>query len=117
MAIVLPQGLMNNINDAYVRDYVDRQARILAVIGLHENTFLPFTKAKTSVLFLEKWSNPEDRLDDYEIFTDVSRKPGKNGYGQPLWKLDGSLDTDVLEIAEAFREWAADQGFDWATTR
>jgi type I restriction enzyme M protein len=115
MAIVLPQGLMNNINDDYVRDYVDRHARIVAVVGLHENTFLPFTKAKTSVLFLERWIDPNDRLENYEIFFDVSRRPGKNGYGQPIWRPDGSgLDTDVMEVAADFRIWAAHQGFPWA---
>jgi type I restriction enzyme M protein len=115
MAIVLPQGLMNNVNDGYVRDFVDRYARILAVVGLHENTFLPFTKAKTSVMFLEKWQDPADRPDDYEIFFDVSRRPGKNGYGQPIWRPDGSgLDTDVMDIAADFRVWAEEQDFEWA---
>lgn len=113
MAIVLPQGLMNNVTDGYVRDFVDRNARILAIVGLHENTFLPFTKAKTTVLFLQKWQDPDERPDDYEIFFDVSRRPGKNGYGQPIWKDDGSLDTDVMDIAADFSAWAATQGFDW----
>jgi type I restriction enzyme M protein len=115
MAIVLPQGLMNNLNDDYVRNFIDREAQILAVVGLHENTFLPFTKAKTSVLFLRKWEESEERPDDYEIFFDVSRRPGKNGYGQPIWRADGTgLDTDVMEIAADFRVWAAAQHFAWA---
>lgn len=113
MAIVLPQGLMNNITDGYVRDFIDRNARILAIVGLHENTFLPFTKAKTTVLFLQKWQDPDERPEDYEIFFDVSRRPGKNGYGQPIWSDDGTLDTDVMEIAAVFGAWAATQGFDW----
>jgi len=115
MAIVLPQGLMNNVNDEYVRSYIDRFARILAVIGLHENTFLPFTKAKTSVLLLEKWPADAKRPDDYEIFFEVSHRPGKNGYGQPIWQSDGKLDTDVMDIAADFRIWAIQQSFPWAT--
>ena len=115
MAIVLPQGLMNNLNDDYVRDFVDQHARILGVIGLSEQTFLPFTRAKTSLLLLEKWIDPTDKPDDYEIFFDVSRRPGKNGYGQPVWREDGALDTDVFEIADAFRAWATQQGFHWAS--
>jgi type I restriction enzyme M protein len=114
MAIVLPQGLMNNINDAYVREYIDRSAQILAVIGLHEYTFLPFTRTKTSVLFLRKWNIDEAPVEDYEVFFDVSRRPGKNSYGQPVWADDGLLDTDVHEIAEAFVEWSRKQGFAWA---
>jgi len=114
MAIVLPQGLMNNVNDAYVREYIDSRARILGVIGLHEYTFLPFTRTKTSVLLLQKWEEDEARPDDYEIFFDVSRRPGKNSYGQPVWLEDGALDTDVHDVAEAFVSWTHEQGFDWA---
>lgn len=114
MAIVLPQGLMNNINDAYVRDFIDQHARILAIVGLHENTFRPFTSAKTSVVFLEKWQSEEERLEEYPLFMDVSRRPGKTSTGVPVWDADGKLDTDVLEIADAFREWARSEGFAWA---
>jgi type I restriction enzyme M protein len=46
LAIVLPQGLFNNITDQYVRSSVDKRARVLAVIGLHPYTFKPFTLAK-----------------------------------------------------------------------
>lgn len=54
MAIVLPQGLFNNVNDQYVRTFIDKRARILAVVGCHPYTFKPFTLAKTSILFLQK---------------------------------------------------------------
>ena len=114
MAIVLPQGLMNNVNDAYVRDYMDRNARILAVVGLQEHTFKPFTGAKTSVVFLEKWKDPEKPLTDYDIFVDVSRKAGKTSTGAPVWTDVGTLDTDVLDIAEEFVAWAKAEGFEWA---
>jgi type I restriction enzyme M protein len=113
MGIVLPQGIMNNLTDDYVREYIDRHARILAVVGLSEQMFLPFTRAKTSVLFLEKWPNPAARLKDYEIFFSVSRRPGKDGYGRPVWRDNGALDTDVYEIAESFREWARGQRLPW----
>src|SRR3989338_1745652 len=55
MAIVLPQGVLNNTNMEYVREYLFEKARILAVVGLHGNTFKPHTGTKTSVLFLQKW--------------------------------------------------------------
>jgi type I restriction enzyme M protein len=113
MAIVLPQGLVNNLTDDYVREYIDHHARILAVVGLSEQMFLPFTRAKTSVLFLEKWPDPVARPNDYEIFFSVSRHPGKDGYGRPVWRGDGTLDTDVYRIAESFREWARAQRLPW----
>lgn len=111
MGIVLPQGLFNNITDQEVRDFVDNRARILAVIGLHPYTFKPFTLAKTSVLFLQKWLDEDERPEDYAIFTAVSMRPGKSKLGRPVFHDDGvTLDCDMDEIAAAFREFAEAQG-------
>jgi type I restriction enzyme M protein len=35
MCIVLPQGRFNNTTDEYIRDYLRRTCRVLAVVGLH----------------------------------------------------------------------------------
>jgi type I restriction enzyme M protein len=59
MAIILPQGLFNNRNSEYIRRFVIDEARILAVVGLHINTFKPHTGTKTSVLFLRKYTEEE----------------------------------------------------------
>ncbi len=50
-AIVLPQGKFNNSSLAFIREWILRKARLLAVVGLHPNTFKPHTGTKTSVLF------------------------------------------------------------------
>lgn len=59
MAIVLPQGRLNNTNDLFIRNFIFDRARLLAVVGLHGNTFKPHTGTKTSVLFLQKYTNEE----------------------------------------------------------
>jgi type I restriction enzyme M protein len=59
MAIILPQGLLNNRNAEYIRRLIIDEARILAVVGLHVNTFKPYTGTKTSVLFLQKYTDEE----------------------------------------------------------
>ncbi len=59
MAIVLPQGRLNNTNDLYIRNFLLEQARLLAVVGLHGNTFKPHTGTKTSVVFLRKYTDEE----------------------------------------------------------
>jgi type I restriction enzyme M protein len=59
MAIVLPQGLLNNTSAEYIRRFIVDEARILAVVGLHSNTFKPHTGTKTSVLFLRKYTDEE----------------------------------------------------------
>lgn len=115
LAIVLPQGVLNNTNMEYIRQWLFDKARILAVIGLHGNTFKPHTGTKTSVLFLQKWgSEAGEPRDDYPIFMSVSKKGGKDNSGDYIYKKDPSgnfvhdakarkvLDHDLDEIAEAF---------------
>jgi type I restriction enzyme M protein len=56
VAIVLPQGKFNNSSLAFIREWILKKARLLAVVGLHPNTFKPHTGTKTSVLFVQKYT-------------------------------------------------------------
>lgn len=77
MAIVLPQGVLNTTNMEYVRDYLLDKARIIAVVGLHSNTFRPHAGVKTSLVFLQKWGgSASEPQKDYPIFMAVSKKGG-----------------------------------------
>ncbi|OQA91519.1 MAG: Restriction enzyme BgcI subunit alpha [Elusimicrobia bacterium ADurb.Bin231] len=91
MAIVLPQGRFNNTSDKYIREFIAEKARILAVVGLHANTFKPHANTKTSVLLVQKW---EDRLcpkyEDYPIFFAVSEKGGKDNSGDYIYVKNGN---------------------------
>jgi len=97
MAIVLPQGVLNNANMQYIRKFLFNKARVLAVVGLHGNTFKPHTGTKTSVLFLQKWAEDEEPLEDYPIFMAVSKKGGKDNSGEYVFKKDesGQIMTDI----------------------
>lgn len=125
LAIVLPQGVLNNTNMQYIREWLFDKARILAVVGLHVNTFKPHTGTKTSVLFLQKWAEDEEPLKDYPIFMAVSKKSGKDNSGEYVYKktVDGKyvfgpnglkvLDHDLDEIADKFIEFAKKEGFEF----
>jgi type I restriction enzyme M protein len=125
MAIVLPQGNLNNISAEYIRRWVMDKARVLAVVGLHVNTFKPFTGTKTSVLFLQKWQENEQPLEDYPIFLAVNEKPVKDSSGNYVFKRSAAgsyvtdaegkrvIEHDLDEIAQAFIEFAKDHGFDF----
>lgn len=125
MAIVLPQGILNNTNTEYIRNWLFEKARILAVVGLHGNTFKPHTGTKTSILFLQKWNEKEQPLEDYPIFMAVSKKPGKDNSGEYIYKKDkfGNelldekghkiLEHDLDEIADGFVKFAKEQHFDF----
>jgi len=58
-AIVLPQGKFNNSSLAFIREWILRKARLLAVVGLHGNTFKPHTGTKTSVLVIQKYTDDD----------------------------------------------------------
>ena len=58
-AIVLPQGKFNNSSLAFIREFILHKARLLAVVGLHGNTFKPHTGTKTSVLVIHKYDDNE----------------------------------------------------------
>ena len=58
-AIVLPQGKFNNSSMAFIREWVLKKARLLSVVGLHPNTFKPHTGTKTSVLFVQKYTQDQ----------------------------------------------------------
>jgi type I restriction enzyme M protein len=58
-AIVLPQGKFNNSSLAFIREWILKKARLLAVVGLHANTFKPHTGTKTSVLFVQKYTQDQ----------------------------------------------------------
>lgn len=127
MAIVLPQGVFNNTNQEYIRRYIMKKARILAVVGLHGNTFKPHTGTKTSVLFLQKWRDDEERekVGNYPIFMATSENGGKDNSGDYVYAKDedGTIlkgdsgayvyDTDLDEIAEKFIEFAKRNNFDF----
>ncbi|OFX72665.1 MAG: type I restriction endonuclease subunit M [Bacteroidetes bacterium GWE2_29_8] len=90
MAVVLPQGRFNNSSDKYIREYIAEHCRILAVVGLHGNSFKPHTGTKTSVLFVQKWDDTLcPKKDDYNIFFATQQISGKNNSGEPIyWKKD-----------------------------
>ena len=105
-AIVLPQGKFNNSSLAFIREWILRKARLLAVVGLHQNTFKPHTGTKTSVLFIQKYTQDElDAIDtikqdvaaecpDYE----VQIKKILEQYKDEVDIEEDNISEDILEI-------------------
>ena len=135
MAIVLPQGRLNNASDERMRGFIATHCRILAVVGLDANTFKPHTGTKTSVLFVQKWNNDPTvgplcpKVDDYNIFFAGQKLPSKNTRGDKIIaRKNGELLRDshghwVVShdlfsheglthegVAEAFAEFAKNEG-------
>jgi len=102
-AIVLPQGKFNNSSLAFIREWILRKARLLAVVGLHPNTFKPHTGTKTSVLFVQKYT--EQQLADIAWVHDEVAKDCP-AYETEIQALLDAHEGDVLE--EAIPEVVAD---------
>ena len=88
IAIVLPQGNLNNPTSEFLRNFIFDRCRLLGCIGLHENTFRPFTPTKTSVVLLQKWRSEKEKKDDYKIFMASSEKSGKDNSGNYIYLKD-----------------------------
>jgi type I restriction enzyme M protein len=127
MAIVLPQGRFNNTSDKEIRTFIAAKARILAIVGLHGNTFKPHTGTKTSILFLQKWADKLcPRKDDYPIFFAVSEKSGKDNSGEYVYVKNGDgkpkldkyghfvVDHDLHNQGGELRDGIAEAFIDWA---
>ena len=121
-AIVLPQGKFNNSSLAFIREWILKKARLLAVVGLHPNTFKPHTGTKTSVLFLQKYT--EQQLAD---ITQVQNEVASDcpAYETDIQTLLDSYQQDVPEeaipeavadlVAESFSEPETDKPEDTAS--
>jgi type I restriction enzyme M protein len=118
MAIVLPNGNFENPSLEYLRYYIKLKAKILAIVNLPQETFIPFgTGVKTSLLFLEK--DTPNKVRQYPIFfgrvTKLGYQGNKNGtptyqkdkYGQTIKNNFGQpiLDEDFSVIVDAYKEF------------
>ena len=132
MAVVLPQGRFNNSSDQRLREFILERCRVLAVVGLHPNTFKPHTGTKTSVLFAQKWNDDPNagplclKQEDYKIFFATQQVGSVDNSGRKVYRRnsDGSFMRDrhghfIVEhdlfnhegltqdgVAEAFEEFA-----------
>jgi len=94
MGIVLPEGILGNIGDGYIREFILNKADILAVVDLPSETFQPSTATKTCILFLKKRN---EREPTNKIFMAIARKVGHNKRGKPI------KEDDLPLIAESYK--------------
>jgi type I restriction enzyme M protein len=60
MGIVLPEGILNNINLQKIRDFVEGRAKILLITSIPQDVFIASgATVKPSLLFLKKFTSKE----------------------------------------------------------
>lgn len=115
MAIVLPDGLLQNISNGHIRFWIRSQARVLGVVSIPQEAFVPYgTGIKTSLLLLQKFP-----ADAGNVFMARIRNVGYDVKRQPVYKRDDSgkvlrsasgapvLHEDTEEIAGAYGDFTA----------
>lgn len=89
MGIVLPNGHFENSSLEYLRFYIKQRCKILAIIKLPDETFIPYgTGVKTSLLFVKKDTRNIEK--EYKVFFGKIKKLGYQGNknGTPIYKKD-----------------------------
>ena len=105
MAIVLPDSIVGNKTDGYIRKFILSKAKLLAVVDCPIETFANHTK--TSVLVLEKKSDGYTKK--YPIFMAIAKKCGHDRRGKEIHKINSKgkkiPDDDFPLISEKYKEF------------
>lgn len=104
-AIVLPQGKFNNSSLAFIREWILRKARLLAVVGLHGNSFKPHTGTKTSVLVLQKYTDEQlEEIASIQAKVEANSPDYKNNIEELLESFENDIDIAEENIPEEIYE-------------
>lgn len=95
MGIVLPDSILGSPGLGYIRQWLIKNAHIVASIDLHADTFQPKNGTQTSVLILQKKTQEEidneektEKMRDYNIFMAMVDRIGHDKRGNLLFKRD-----------------------------
>jgi type I restriction enzyme M protein len=93
VAFILPDGILNGDRNAYVREYIQKEANVLAVVGLNKETFQGYSASvKTSAVILKRKEVPNDEISN-EIFMAVCTN---TGYAPTGLQITGNELPDIL---------------------
>lgn len=97
LGIVLPDGILANSGNLFVRDWYMNQLQLIAAISLPQHTFVPYgAGTKTSLVFFRKLRKNEKIDNNYEVYLCKLENIGYDATGR---LIEGS------EIEEAIRDF------------
>ena len=110
LGIVLPYNKANGGAFVALRRWLFDRARVLAVVGLPRETFLPHTSQRTFVLFAQRrLAGKKAKPDERTLFL-ASERAGKDASGEPVYR-DDLLDDDLAEVAAVLGPFLDAEGF------
>lgn len=115
MAIVLPHNKLAASSFSYIRRWLSRKVRLLGVVGLGRNTFLPHTHQKAGILLAQKRTQGEVVDEQESVFFAISENEGKNSKGQLILRAESTeagsmwerVDHDLADVLQGFQEFRA----------
>lgn len=104
MAMVIPNGILNNPSLEYVRYWMLQNVQLLAVVDMQRDLFQPKNDTQTSMVLMRRLSAEEKRLAarnkvDYPIFMAVAEKIGHDKRGVAIYKKDAEGKDIISETA------------------
>jgi type I restriction enzyme M protein len=91
MAMVIPNGILNNPALGYVRHWMRRQTQVIAVVDMHRDLFQPKNDTQTSMVLMRRLSLNERQLASsgelgYPIFMAVTESIGHDKRGNTVFR-------------------------------
>jgi type I restriction enzyme M protein len=101
MGLVLPDGIFGNDQLGYIRELILKKCRLIAVIDIPIETFMPNTGTKTSILVLQKnIGSNNNKNEDYPIFMAIAEHCGHDRRGNE------TSNDDISILPLEFHKWA-----------
>lgn len=117
MAIVLPNGILNNPALGYVRRWLLTHTQILAVVDMARELFQPLNDTQTSMVLLRRLSEDEVTTAsesglDYPIFMAIAEKVGHDRRGNGLYRRDDAGGDVLVTRSDTIAEIDPDTGIE-----
>ena len=109
MAMVIPNGILNNPGNAYIRDWLLKHAQILAVVDMQRDLFQPGNDIQTSMVLMRRLSSEEvaeaeDTGLDYPVFMAVAEKIGHDKRGNLIYRRTADGEDALVKRVEMIAE-------------
>jgi len=115
MAMVIPNGILNNPGLAYVRHWLLTHVQVLAVVDMHRDLFQPKNDTQTSMVLMRRLDDKEVAKAkktglDYPLFMAVAEKVGHDKRGVAIYRHTEDGKDVLVERTEMTTEIDQDTG-------
>ncbi|MGV0389907.1 N-6 DNA methylase [Corynebacterium phoceense] len=115
MAMVIPNGILNNPGLTYVRRWILKHVQILAVVDMDRDLFQPKNDTQTSMVLMRRLSKREEAVAessglDYPVFMAIAEKIGHDKRGNVIFRRTPDGEDIQVERIEEVKEVDSETG-------